>query len=131
MEFLTNVIVGVLTGAFSSWLVTKYARFSSLRSEALRIIKRIDYVWEVKPRFSNHERATSNLHAIASDLLYLGHKRAGEDLLRINQELSLALQEAQGGAISYEAFDKRYGTLQSSIRQLLPTPRALFWGFAV
>ena len=120
-----------MTGLLSSWLVTKFARFSSIRGEALRTIKRIDYIWDLRPKFSNHENATSELFILANDLLYLGHKPAGNKLLAINQDLAQALSDAQAGTIEYDAFDQRYGEFQSRVRQLLPSPKALFWGFKI
>ena len=124
-ELLTNILVGVLTGLLSSWFVTKFALFSSLRSDALRMIKRIDYIWKAKPKLSNHENATSDLNLIATDLLYFGHRNAGEKLLKITQELSQSLREASSGALSYETYDSRYEKFRSKIRQLKPTLKAL------
>ncbi|MEA9885243.1 hypothetical protein VDG05_12965 [Xanthomonas campestris pv. raphani] len=131
MELLTNILVGVMTGLLSSWLVTKFARFSSVRGEALRIVKRIDYIWEMGPKFFNHESSSSDLFILASDLLYLGHGLAGDKLIAISQDLTQVLSDAQAGKLSYEDFDKRYNEFQSRVRLLLPTPLALFWGFKI
>ncbi|UQI39249.1 hypothetical protein [Vreelandella venusta] len=127
MGFFGNVLVGIATGLISSWVVTKFARFTALRSEALRVVRRIDYIWEGSAKISGHETANADLLLIGSDLLYLGHKKAGMVLLELNQELSAALEKAESAKIAYTEFDTFYGGLQRRIRHLQPNIASLIW----
>jgi len=128
MELLGSVFVGIATGLISSWIVTKFARFSALRSEALRVVRRIEYVWESSAKINGHETANSDLLLVGSDLLYLGHKKAGTSLLELNQQLSMALEKARSARIGYPEFDALYRDLQIRVRHLQPNIISLVWG---
>ncbi|TBM08654.1 hypothetical protein EYY84_19860 [Hafnia alvei] len=88
-NILIGVITGILSGLYTGLIISKYILFTSLRREALRIVRRIDYIQG--DGYRNHE-SLPELALISSDLLSLNHKKAGATVMHVfadlNQEIS-------------------------------------------
>ncbi|ATA22841.1 hypothetical protein BIY26_23055 [Brenneria goodwinii] len=80
-----GVLTGIISGAYTGLILSKYVLFTSLRREALRIVRRIDYI--DGEGYSNYE-SLSELILISSDFLASKHKRAGEEVMVIFKELN-------------------------------------------
>lgn len=83
-----GILTGIISGAYTGLILSKYVLFTSLRREALRIVRRIDYI--DGEGYSNYE-SLSELILISSDFLASKHKRAGEDVMGIFNELSFEI----------------------------------------
>ncbi|EJI9985361.1 hypothetical protein ABNJ01_001009 [Salmonella enterica] len=81
-----GILTGIISGAYTGLILSKYVLFTSLRRETLRIVRRINYI--DGEGYSNYE-SLSELILISSDFLALKHKRAGEDVMAIFNELNL------------------------------------------
>ncbi|EGP0462705.1 hypothetical protein IV626_002073 [Salmonella enterica] len=81
-----GILTGIISGAYTGLILSKYVLFTSLRRETLRIVRRINYI--DGEEYSNYE-SLSELILISSDFLALKHKRAGEDVMAIFNELNL------------------------------------------
>lgn len=81
-----GILTGIISGAYTGLILSKYVLFTSLRRETLRIVRRINYI--DGEGYSNYE-SLSELILISSDFLTLKHKRAGEDVMAIFNELNL------------------------------------------
>ncbi|MDV5293888.1 hypothetical protein [Klebsiella michiganensis] len=79
------ILTGIISGAYTGLILSKYMLFTSLRREALRIVRRIDYI--DGEGYSNYE-SLSELILISSDFLASKHKRAGEEVIVIFKELN-------------------------------------------
>lgn len=77
-----GILTGIISGAYTGLILSKYVLFTSLR----RIVRRINYI--DGEGYSNYE-SLSELILISSDFLALKHKRAGEDVMAIFNELNL------------------------------------------
>ncbi|WP_035603212.1 hypothetical protein [Edwardsiella tarda] len=80
-----GILTGIISGAYTGLILSKYMLFTSLRREALRIVRRIDYI--DGEGYSNYE-SLSELILISSDFLASKHKRAGEEVMVIFKELN-------------------------------------------
>ena len=97
---IENIIIGVMTGiisgGYTGLVISKYILFTSLRREALRIIRRIDYI--DGQGYSNYE-SLPEMVLISSDLLSLNHQKAGDGIMgvfkKINTELSMCSGQAK------------------------------------
>ncbi|MEI3777053.1 hypothetical protein [Pectobacterium brasiliense] len=83
-----GILTGIISGAYTGLILSKYVLFTSLRREALRIVRRIDYI--DGEGYSNYE-SLSELILISSDFLASKHKRAGEYVMGIFNELSFEI----------------------------------------
>ncbi|WP_236306486.1 hypothetical protein [Dickeya zeae] len=83
-----GILTGIISGAYTGLILSKYVLFTSLRREVIRIVRRIDYV--DGERYSNYE-SLSELILISSDFLASKHKRSGEDVMAIFNELNLEI----------------------------------------
>jgi hypothetical protein len=83
-----GILTGIISGAYTGLILSKYFLFTSLRRETLRIVRRINYI--DGEGYSNYE-SLSELILISSDFLALKHKRAGEDVMAIFNELNLEI----------------------------------------
>ncbi|END5396322.1 hypothetical protein ABMC43_003852 [Salmonella enterica] len=81
-----GILTGIISGAYTGLILSKYVLFTSLRRETLRIVRRINYI--DGEGYSNYE-SLSELILISSDFLALKHMRAGEDVMAIFNELNL------------------------------------------
>ncbi|EAS2187820.1 hypothetical protein BIX46_04110 [Salmonella enterica] len=83
-----GILTGIISGAYTGLILSKYVLFTSLRRETLRIVRRINYI--DGEGYSNYESLSELiLILISSDFLALKHKRAGEDVMAIFNELNL------------------------------------------
>lgn len=83
-----GILTGIISGAYTGIILSKYVLFTSLRRETLRIVRRIDYI--DGEGYSNYE-SLSELILISSDFLSLKHNGAGEDVMAIFNELNLEM----------------------------------------
>jgi hypothetical protein len=120
--WLINLSVGVVTGLYSGLVVARYQRFSDLRSQAKKTILEIDYIHEngrmIFPRRSEVPEFTQ----IASELLYLKHRKAASRLLNLQSEIYSSIQDAGMGRISYDNFQSQYLEWQRAISAISPNP---------
>ena len=123
------LIPGTAAGYYSGLLMSKQAKFNSLKHEALRCIRVINFVGdEQRSELSNTERV-NDLHLIASEYFHLKHQRAGEGMLIIAREAGATLASSKLTAISVESFMAQAEQWQKQIRALRPGPRFLLpWG---
>ncbi|MDZ7594581.1 MAG: hypothetical protein U0932_08020 [Thiobacillus sp.] len=130
ITFLLGIPIGLISGLYTGMIVTRYARFAELRNEALRIVRAIDYMSEEKSvRISNDEDVPKLLH-VSSDLLFLSHKEAGEQVSQLLQEIRTATDDARRGTISSTEYGGYHVAWQRAARELPPSKKVLWalWG---
>jgi hypothetical protein len=130
ISLLLSIPIGIISGLYAGLVVARYQRFADLRLQAKKIIIEIDWIWEenkiVFPRRSN----VREFSTIASDLLFLGHKAAGKNVLEIQHSVTRTISEARDGRVSFDEFSESYGNWQYRIRSLAPQtlPILKIWG---
>lgn len=86
---LENIVIGITTGiisgAYTGLIISKYILFTSLRREALRIIRRIEYV---SGKGYSKTESLPEILLISSDLLSLNHKKAGGITMQVFEEVN-------------------------------------------
>lgn len=121
-EFLTNLIMSLVTGGYMGIVVSKAVAFSNLKKEALRIIRTIDTLGPKGNYFHNTERV-KELPLLSSELLGLKHQGAGRELMRIfnsvNKEIYTPSEDAS-------LRSKILEESQVTVRKLKPSKITLF-----
>jgi hypothetical protein len=129
-SLLLSLPLGVLSGGYSSLVVTKYARFSELRREALRAIRSIDFIGSGEHVEVSKTERLSDLPLIASDLFALGHRTAGETINSLFDVILGSNLLATAGKISAPEYGKQYLSWQVQARSIGPNRRIyLPWGW--
>jgi hypothetical protein len=125
-----SIPLGIISGLYAGVVVARYQRFADLRLQAKKIILEIDWIWEEDKMVFPHRTNVREFSTIASDLLFLGHKAAGKNVLEIQDSVTRTISEARVGRISFEKFSDSYGNWQYRIRSLAPQmfPILKIWG---
>lgn len=130
ISLLLGVPIGLISGLYTGLIVARYSRFAELRNETLRIIRRIEFMEEGPSVHITNDEELPKLHLIAGDLLFLGHKKAGEYVLELSGEMRKANHAARNGALDYATYSKTYERWQAKARALPGGKKVLlsFWG---
>lgn len=123
---ILSLPIGVIAGLYSGLIVTRYSRFSDFRNEALRIIRAIDYTQEEKRIIVSKKNDLPKLILISSDLFFLQHRRAADNIVTLSAEISETNQEAEYGKISIDIYEQRYLHWQNMVRNMQPSKRNIF-----
>ncbi|MGY1425223.1 hypothetical protein [Lysobacter sp. A289] len=130
VSLLLSLPIGIVSGLYSSLIVTKYARFSELRREALRIIRSINYIGDDTKLQVTEPSNLSALSLIASDLYGLGHRAAGDTISSLYDIILGASMAASSGFITPAAYMTQHGDWQRRAREIGPNKRIyLPWGW--
>lgn len=127
-ELAMALVPGAVAGYYSGLLMAKQAKFNSLKHEALRCIRRIDYLPQGVGTALRETDRVKDLLLIASELFHLRHRRAGENLMAIAKHAS---QLINGGHATtpVDAVQAQVEDWQRRIRQLRPGWRFILpWG---
>jgi hypothetical protein len=126
LSLLIGIPIGLISGLYTGLIVTRYARFAELRNEALRIIRAIDYMEEGDFVSISNNEDVPKLINVASDLLFLKHKKAGESVCEIHKDISEKTSEAIIGKINVSEFGESHSKWQKIARDL-PGSKLIFW----
>jgi hypothetical protein len=88
-KFLDEVMMGIATGLYTGGVVSQLVRFGSLKNEALRWVREIDFGEELVPwstTIQQINQAQRKFVNISSDLYYLRHVRAGNTINELSDE---------------------------------------------
>lgn len=130
ISLLLGIPIGVMGGLWSGIVVARYTRFSELRNEALRIIRRIDFMQDgEKIKVTNHEDI-SKFSLIASDFYFLKHQKAGQSISALSQDVLTINQSAANGTISMDNYKIAFLDWQNTVRMLSPKYSVILslWG---
>ena len=126
ISLLLGFPVGLISGLYTGLIVTRYARFAELRNEVLRVIRIIDFMENGRVIDISHDQDVSKLHLIASDFLFLGHRKAGEQTLVLSQKMNTINYSARHGHLSINKYGEHYSRWQNTARDL-PGNKAVLW----
>lgn len=127
-DLVMALIPGAAAGYYSGLLMAKQAKFNSLKHEALRCIRRIDYVPQGPGTALRETDRVKELFLIASELFHLRHRRAGESLMAIATSAS-QLANRGHATTPIEAVQAQIEDWQLRIRQIRPGWRFILpWG---
>ncbi|WP_262016464.1 hypothetical protein [Serratia liquefaciens] len=116
-EFFTNLFMSLVTGGYMGLVVSKAVAFSAVKKEVLRIIRGVDYMEE----YSNTDKVR-DLVILASEMLGLGHRKAGDILCKISND---ANREISNPTIKNGIGGKMFDDMQREVRKLRPSTWAL------
>ena len=123
------LIPGTVAGYYAGLLTAKQAKFNSLKSEALRCVRSINYIGDDQKTDLHKTEKSEDLHLIASELLQLKHRRAGEQLLEIAGEIANVVASCQLSSLPVHGVMSNLEKWQERIRALRPGVRFLVpWG---
>jgi hypothetical protein len=74
----------------------------------------------------SNDHDVPKLALISSDLLFLGHRSAGEQTMKLSTEMSKTNYSARAGKIDVEKYAKRYAGWQKIAREL-PGNKLVLW----
>ncbi|GAA4788417.1 hypothetical protein [Lysobacter hankyongensis] len=128
-ELTMALVPGAVAGYYSGLLMAKQAKFNSLKHEALRCVRAINYVGdEVQTNLQRADRV-DDLHLIAFELLLLKHRRAGEGMLALARRAESLVASCKLGKVPVEQVMASLSQWQEDIRALRPGLRFLLpWG---
>ena len=126
ITLLLGIPIGLVSGLYTGLIVTRYSRFAELRNEVLRIIRLIDFMESGAVVKVSNNKDVSSLVNIASDLLFLKHKKAGEEVLQLLRNISEKTKDAEQGKISVVEFDEQHAKWQKTAREL-PGNKVVLW----
>ncbi|MCD9088693.1 hypothetical protein [Stenotrophomonas sp. SY1] len=130
LALLLSLPIGIVSGLYSSLIVTKYARFSELRWEALRIIRSINFIGDDTQLEVTEPSNLSSLPLIASDLYGLGHRAAGSTINSLYDIILGANIAIASGAITPAAYMSQHEDWQRQSGEISPNKRIyLPWGW--
>lgn len=130
LSLVLSLPIGIVSGLYSSLIVTKYARFSELRREALRIIRSINYIGDDQHMTVQEPANLSSLAQIASDLYGLGHRSAGDTVNSLYDAILGANRAVMSGAIDPRTYMSQHDDWQRQAREVDPDKRIyLPWGW--
>lgn len=123
--FLLSIPIGVVTGLYSGIIVSRYSRFAELRDQLLRLIARIEYVdvngnLEVK----NHD-VTDGVVFIVGDLVFLKHKKAGDVVSCLNNDMMTMKARVEFGRVDFNTYKDAIHNWHKLAREISPNILAL------
>lgn len=130
ISFFLGIPIGLVSGLYTGLIVTRYARFAELRNETLRIIRSIDYMETETSVIVSNDENVSNLLNVASDLLFLRHQKAGEQVSQLLKDISSTTRDAQVGRVNVVEYGCQHSIWQKVARELPPNKFVLWalWG---
>lgn len=130
ISVLLSIPLGIISGLYAGLIVARYQRFADLRLQAKKVILEIDWIWEEDRMIFPSRDNVRELSAIASDLLFLGHKIAGTNVLEIQDSATRIVSKARVGRVNFEEFSESFTDWQYRIRSLAPQalPILKIWG---
>ena len=126
ISLLLGIPIGILAGLYSGVILSRYTRFVDLRNEALRIIRTIDYMQESDKVKITNDQDVSKLTLIASDLLFLKHRKAGEIVSALRSDIDEMTMHAKVGRLDATAFSQNYVIWQLTANTL-PANKLVLW----
>lgn len=130
ISLLLGIPIGIITGLYSGVIVSRYVRFAELRNQVLRIIRAIDFIQEPHGVAIRNNQDVSTLTFIASDLMFLEHRRAGEIVSTLRAEIDEISLHAKVGRLNVSAYGQDFARWQQTARSLPPNRLVLWslWG---
>lgn len=129
VSLVLGVPIGLVSGLYTGLIVTRYTRFAELRNEVLRLIRTIEFMQNGEQIDIENDRNVPKLALISSDLLFLGHHKAGETITKLWTEMSKINYEAKHGRIGIVEYSKYYSDWQKLGRKL-PGSKRVLWGLS-
>lgn len=130
LSLLLSLPIGVLSGLYSSLVVSKIARFSALRSECLRVVRGIQFIGDGNKILILGADNISQLPLIAGEMRYLGHRRSGDLVSELFSAISNCNFEAGQGRIALDDYSRNFVAWQSKARDLSPSSWQICWPFS-
>ncbi|MCD9124932.1 hypothetical protein [Luteimonas fraxinea] len=128
-DLVMALVPGTIAGYYAGLLTAKQAKFSALKSEALRCVRSIDYIGDESRTDLHSTKRSEDLHLIASELLQLKHRKAGEKLLAISGEVANVVASCSMSNVPVQGVISKIRFWQEQIRALRPGLRFFVpWG---
>ena len=122
-EGLLGLGAGVISGIYSGLVVTRMARFDSLKNELRRLILAIDFIGNESEVRLSVRKDVADLSAIASDFGQLGHREAADETLKLSSEIFSTVAARQEPA---DTIEQQYSNWQKCCRRLRPNLRVIY-----
>ena len=126
ISLLLGIPLSIITGLYSGAILSRYVRFSELRNEVLRIIRKIDFTQEQHGLSISKNDDVAKLILISSDLYFLKHRKAAETVNSIRAEIDEISMNASIGRLKVGAFEQNYSNWQHMARTLPPNKLVLW-----
>jgi hypothetical protein len=123
------LIPGAVAGYYAGLLMAKQSKFNALKYEALRCVRSINYVGDYTGTVLLKYERVNELHLIASEMLHLKHKKAGDEMLALARTAEDLVADCRLGKVSVKVVIAELAHWQQAIRCLRPGFRFLLpWG---
>lgn len=125
-DTIFSLLLGIPIAFYCSAVYGRISHFSELKREVLRIIRTVDFMQEENGVVITKDEEIPKLTLIVSELLFLKHRKAAEDVSRICSDFHEVSMHARVGRLDVLAFGQSYSNWQSAINNLPPN-RIAFW----
>jgi hypothetical protein len=110
------LIPGAVAGYYAGLLIAKLSKFNSLKYEALRAVRGIDYMGDATNTQILKSNKVEDLHLIGSELFQLKHTNAGETVSRVSGETLNAIATCSMTSYSVETMKQNISSWQKQLR---------------
>jgi hypothetical protein len=117
-DLLMALVPGTAAGYYSGLLMAKQSKFNSLKYEALRIVRGINYIGDDEKTQILRSDRVDDLHLIAFELLQLKHTNAGTAVLRISNEILDAIASCNHATCSAKSLSQQIKAWQEQLREM-------------
>ena len=122
-----GIPASLIASLYAVIVISRYLRFSELRTELLRLVRSIEHIYGRSPVVKGEEN-TRKMLLVASDLIYFGHKRAAAKVFEISQDLSESSIAVNHGRLAARILESKINAAQESLRRL-PKSHIRVWTF--
>jgi hypothetical protein len=123
------LVPGTVAGYYSGLLMAKLSKFNTLKYEALRAIRSINYMGDDQRTQILQSDKAEDLYLIASELLSLRHKKAGMTVTLVGKDLLNAIAACKSSSYAAEKLQTQISEWQRQIREINPSKRFFLpWG---
>jgi hypothetical protein len=129
ITLFASIPIGIISGLYTGIIVSKYARFAELRSEALRVVRGFNYIGDGQRISLLSGSELSDLSLIASELMQLGHKRAGLVVREIENLAASARMSVEASKMQVEDLNISLLAWQRTLRRTGCNKLHLVWPF--
>ncbi|MCC8445365.1 hypothetical protein [Xanthomonas translucens] len=128
-DLVMAFVPGTVAGYYSGLLMAKLSKFNTLKYEALRVVRSINYIGDGPRTQILRSDKAEDLHLIASELLSLRHKAAGMMVMAVSNNLLNAIAACESSTYAVEKLQAQISDWQKQIREIKPSKRFFLpWG---
>ncbi|MAK56545.1 MAG: hypothetical protein CML17_12000 [Pusillimonas sp.] len=123
LNLFSGIVAGVISGVYSGLIMARIARFYEVKAQALRLVRRIDFVINNKGLTFTRPMKQGELSLLAAELIQLQHRSAAKRFFEIDIQITTIQHGAKAHGQHANVIHELYRGWQKLIREASPN-----WG---